>query len=232
MTYVAYTSGRGAKPTTVYARDADDGPEWQPVGLIAAGSPDAADESSEMLVGAALLQRRLIAEHACRIYPSLRDAKRRDAIELAVELTSGDPESSTAATAAIGIIRPVPSSELGDVTPEQMLRCGFAGAVLPPKPGCRPSRGIYHDFAAQKINPAYNRHDVAEQLAAKRRPAGDSTEDGEEEPILIEQRPSFTLFAWKHCGFCTKAITALETRGLPFERIIIDKFSAEHAELR
>ena len=216
LTYVAFTAGRRAVPTIVHARDAAIGQGWRRVGSIAAGTQDATDESLETLTRAVQLQRRLIAEHACRLYPELRDAKRRDGkhgIELGVE----HPTNEAAAA-----ILPVPPSELGDVPSAQMLGCGFAGAAL--SAGTRPpARGIYHEFERQG-SPEYDRRKVVERLA--------KLIGAHEEPTAeTEDSPAFTLVAWPHCGFCTKARAELDARGIPYKHVVIDKFSAEHAEL-
>ena len=82
--YVAHVGGGGGSGTSAYARDpASDGP-WQLVGRIAAGSANGADDGIEALLSAADAQRRLITEHACRLYPPLRAAKRN--MQLGVEV--------------------------------------------------------------------------------------------------------------------------------------------------
>ena len=99
LTFVAFTAGRGSRATTVHTRAATGNRDWQPVGLVAAGTSDAADESPEGLVRAAQLQRRLIAEHACRLYPELRSVKREmgliEGIEVAVKVKEGADDVAT-----------------------------------------------------------------------------------------------------------------------------------------
>ena len=105
-----------------------------------------------------------------------------------------------------------------------MIGCGFVGAVLAnDKSKARPQRGIYPDFH-RGGNPPYERLEVAERIAKliRRSPAAADT---------AKPRAAFTLFAWPSCGFCTKARAVLEARGIPYEHVVIDKYSAEHAEL-
>ena len=235
LTYVAFTAGRGATPTTVYARDGGDGDgEWQPVGTIASGTPDAADVSTEAAIAAAQLQRRLVAEHACRLYPPLREAKRDGTrgIELGVADGDGVGEAGSGGggdvAGARAAIRAVPASAAGDASPAQMRRCGFAGSVPPPKPGKR-SSGMYAEFESGG-NPSYDRHSVAERLERQAKVAtacGDEDRSGSDPAAA----PLFILFAWPKCGFCTAARSALEARSVPYRLFIIDKYSPEHAEL-
>ncbi|EOD38635.1 hypothetical protein EMIHUDRAFT_224426 [Emiliania huxleyi CCMP1516] len=207
LSYVAFTAGRGAAPTPIHALVAD---VWQPVGHLAAGTPEAADWSVAALVRAATLQRRLIAEHACRLYPPLRTEKREHGLMRGVRLAIEAPPPSAGGAATY---LPLPDCELGEATPAEMLRCGFAGA-----PGS--GGGIYADYA-RRDSPPYD------WLAVRRRLA-EQTKAVEEEGGTAS---AFTLVAWPRCGFCTKARAELEARGIAYRHVVVDKYSPEHAEL-
>ena len=100
LAYVAHVGGGGANGADVFARPLEgEGTTWCRVGRLAAGSVDAADDSAAALARAAQRQHRLITEHACRIEPSLRVAKRGSGIELGV------------ATAADGPVAAVPAAD-------------------------------------------------------------------------------------------------------------------------
>merc|ERR1712129_457409 len=43
--------------------------------------------------------------------------------------------------------------------------------------------------------------------------------------------PGIVVFAWKNCGFATKARAALAERGIESTDVTIDKYSPLHAEL-
>jgi len=208
LSYVAFTAGRGAAPTPIHALVAD---VWQPVGHLAAGTPEAADGSVAALVRAATLQRRLIAEHACRLYPPLRTEKREHGLMRGVRLAIEAPPPSAGGAATY---LPLPDCELGEATPAEMLRCGFAGA-----PGS--GGGIYADYA-RRDSPPYDR------LAVRRRLAEQTKAVEEEEGGTAS---AFTLVAWPRCGFCTKARAELEARGVAYRHVVVDKYSPEHAEL-
>jgi len=98
-----------------------------------------------------------------------------------------------------------------DATQEQMVRCGFAGDA-------GDGKGIYADFA--RAGPvAYDRAAVRAEI----RRLLASSRDG--------SGPQLSIFAWKNCGFATKARGVLESRGISFADVVIGKFSPLHAEL-
>ena len=195
----------------------------------------------DALARAAQLQRRLIAEHACRIYPHLREAKRSDGliegIELAIELPRDEPREAAAQEAAAreaaardesrdeqaaAAYHPLPACTMGDVTPAELQGCGFAGRIPIPEAGKKAAGGIYAEFAAGG-NPAYNRQEVSTRI-------GELLAQ-DDEAAAADDAAGFTLFAWRNCGFCTKARKELDARGLKYRMVVLDKYSAEHAEL-
>jgi len=113
-----------------------------------------------------------------------------------------------------GVIHTVPVAVLGDATRAQMLSCGFAGAV----PSESASNGIYAKFARSETVP-YDRQDIVAQLECHLAPSIDGS------------GPAVILFAWACCGYATKARHVLEQRHMPYTDVVIDKFSAMHAEL-
>ena len=50
-------------------------------------------------------------------------------------------------------------------------------------------------------------------------------------PAPAPAPPPFTLVAWANCGFCTKAREELDARGVAYAHHVVDRYSAEHAEL-
>ena len=131
--------------------------------------------------------------------------------EMTVRLAIEAPPPSAGGAATY---LPLPDSELGEATPAEMLRCGFAGA-----PGS--GGGIYADYA-RRGSPPYDR------LAVRRRLAEQTKAVEEEEGATAS---AFTLVAWPRCGFCTKARAELEARGIAYRHVVVDKYSPEHAEL-
>lgn len=145
--YVSHAAGRGGSGgAVVYACAAESILEqWQPVGRVAAGTAEAEDDSLEGIIRAVQFQRRLIAEHACRLNKDLISAKRGAGITLGVE----DPD---------GGIMLVPPSAPGDPSVQQMLECGFFGTPA--------GRGIYQSFGEDGGNRAYDRKAVRAELEA------------------------------------------------------------------
>ena len=213
LTYVAHTAGGGATGAAVYARPVvgssstdEAGAEWQLVGRVAAGTTSAADDGPDALIRATQLQRRLVAEHACRLYTELRAAKRGDGIELGVEVARG--------------VAPVPPSTPGDVSVADMLTAGFVGAVPESNSEARrPMKGIYADFAAAGGPAPYVRERVRAEL------------DALLEPSRRGDGPAVIIFAWRSCGYATKARRALDERRVPYSDVVVDKYGSMHAEL-
>jgi glutaredoxin-related protein len=143
--YVAHVGGGGGQGMQVYARSRTDETAWLLVGSVAAGSPDAADDSIAAAILAVQLQQRLIVEHACRLDKSLIAAKRKSEIELAVERHSRGPRA---------IVPMV--DKAGSVSWKQMLGCGFAGVSA--------GRGIYRDFESSNGALAYDRAAVRDAI--------------------------------------------------------------------
>ena len=148
LSFVAHVGGNaGVSGADVYARANGDA-EWlsSPIGQIAAGNAECALDSTDELMRAAQLQRRLIVEHACRIHPELRVAKRGPGIEMGVAASDGQ-------------VRAVPPPlESGDEPSAiQMLSAGFAGTPSGKK-------GIYESFADDGGALAYDREAVRQEI--------------------------------------------------------------------
>ena len=115
LSYVAHVGGGGGAGAAVFAKARGSTDEWCLTGRVAAGGVDAADDSFGTLARAAQLQQRLIVEHACRLHPHLRSAKKAPGIEMGVQ-TSG------------GVCAVPPAATGGDEpSPAEMLTGGFAG---------------------------------------------------------------------------------------------------------
>lgn len=193
---MGHVGGGGGSGVQVLACDSIGDEDWLCVGRVAAGSSEAADDGLPALERATL-QRRLIAEHACRLHPQLRAAKKRDrlhGIELGVEEVGG------------GVVHAVPPPAEGDATGAQMLTAGFWGDPAGKK-------SMYQDFEDAGGAAAYDRAAMRKELA----------EAVASEPVV--------LFAWRNCGYATKARALLAEREQPFADVPLDKFGAMHAEL-
>jgi len=99
------------------------------------------------------------------------------------------------------------SNDGGDVTAREMIGCGFAGVS-----GGR--RGIYGDFWAGGGAEVYDGENVRAGIAD-----------------AVGAGGGVVVFAWKNCGFATKARKALIKRGIPNVDVTIDRYSPLHAEL-
>ena len=244
LTYVGHTSGSGDPEAVLFARAAGNEAatsSWLQVGCIAAGLVDTsgllADDSSlpteltedeltpsgmaasaaaavTALVQAVQVQRRLISEHACRLHPELRPAKRGDGLELGLQLGIGGSD-------ARGIVA-VGSSAPGDASPAQLMSCGFAGDSPAPGTAGRLPKGMYADFWAAGGPPEYARDEVRAQIRQLLAPSRLVCEGGP---------PAVVIFAWRQCGFATKARAALDARGVAYTSVELDKMGPLHAEL-
>ena len=127
LSYIGHVGGGGAMGADVFARPQDDSMAmWCRVGRLAAGTASGADDDTASLAQAAQRQYRLISEHACRLHPGLRVAKRSNGIELGIASKLAGPVDA--------VLRPAD----GDATSRDMLQCGFVGQSS--------GRGIYHSF--------------------------------------------------------------------------------------
>ena len=233
LLYVAHTSGSGDPEATLFARAA--GKEaasgsWLQVGRVAAGldtgdsvaelteddlSPSAAAASAAAAVTALFqavqVQTRLCSEHACRLHPELRQAFRANAssIELGLQLGIGG---------IVAIASPAP----GDASPAQLMSCGFAGDSPAPGAAGRQPKGMYADFWAAGGPAEYERDEVRARIRQMLAPSRLVCEGG---------APAVVIFAWRRCGFATKARAALDARGVAYTSVELDKMGALHAEL-
>lgn len=212
LMYVAHVFGRGARPITVYARDAGARTEgvdglnataWQPVGHVAAGTRDAVDDNLEALIGSVQLQQRLILEHSCRLYKPLRKAKRANRIELGLDFDSA--------------FHVVPTASSGDASQAQMLTASFVG-LAPQRNDGRPSHGIYAEFAQSDIV-RYDRDVIVGQICDYLESSKNAND------------PDMTIFAWKNCGYATKARKMLDEYDIAYTNVILGRYSPMHAEL-
>lgn len=238
LLYVAHTSGSGDPEATLFARAA--GKEaasgsWLQVGRVAAGldtddsvaelteddlSPSAAAASAAAAVTALFqavqVQTRLCSEHACRLHPELRQAFRANAssIELGLQLGIGgsDPRG------IVAVASPAP----GDASPAQLMSAGFAGDSPAPGAAGRQPKGMYADFWAAGGPAEYARDEVRARIRQVLAPSRLVCEGG---------APAVVIFAWRRCGFATKARAALAARGIAYTSVELDKMGPLHAEL-
>ena len=238
LCYVAHTSGSGDPEATLFARAAGNeaaSGSWLQVGCVAAGldtddsitelteddlSPSAAAASAAEAVTALFqavqVQTRLCSEHACRLHPELRQAFRADSscIELGLQLGIGgsDPRG------IVAVASPAP----GDASPAQLMSCGFAGDSPAPGAAGRQPKGMYADFWAAGGPAEYERDEVRAQIRQMLAPSRLVCEGG---------APAVVIFAWRQCGFATKARGALDARGVGYTSVELDKMGPLHAEL-
>lgn len=238
LCYVAHTSGSGDPEATLFARDASNeatGGGWLQVGCVAAGLDTdgsttelteddmtpagvaaSAGEAVTALVQAVQVQTRLCSEHACRLHPELRQAFRADSssIELGLQLGIGGSDPH-------GIIAVAPPAA-GNASLAQLMSCGFAGDSPAPGAAGRQPKGMYADFWAAGGPAGYARDEVRAQIRQVLAPSRLVCEGG---------APAVVLFAWRQCGFATKARAALDARGVGYTSVDLDKMGPLHAEL-
>ena len=90
-----------------------------------------------------------------------------------------------------------------------------------PTPGRQP-KGMYADFWAAGGPAEYERDEVRARIRQMLAPSRLVCERG---------APAVVIFAWRRCGFATKARAALDARGIAYTSVELDKMGALHAEL-
>lgn len=237
LCYVAHTAGSGDPEAVLFARAAGSSEaassSWLQVGCVAAGllTDDSVTELTEddltpsgmaasasaavtALVQAVQVQRRLLSEHACRLHPVLRQAKREDGVELGLQLGIGGSD----ARGIVAVASPAP----GDASSAQLMSCGFAGDSPAPGAAGRQPKGMYADFWAAGGAAEYERDEVRAQIRQTLAPSRLVCEGG---------APAVVIFAWRRCGYATKARGALDARGVAYTSVELEKMGPLHAEL-
>mmetsp|Transcript_11440 Transcript_11440/g.16777 ORF Transcript_11440/g.16777 Transcript_11440/m.16777 type:complete len:343 (-) Transcript_11440:75-1103(-) len=250
LRYIVHANGNGDAEAAVLARissSTEEDKSWHEVGRVTACTDDHDDNDDDnnnnnnnddplafsldsavaragvaahSLAKATMLQGRLISEHAYRLYPHLREAKRggESRLEFGLEMM---PDK----------VAPVPQSaaEDGDVKNllDMMKGVGFVGhgrsivQSSTDKEEKRSSRGLYEEFWSNEDAQEYDgdsmRIDINNLLAS------DNDEAESAPAILVCSRPN--------CNAAATVRTALEERRILYTDFAVEKLSPMHAEL-